>query len=510
MYSIPKTNPSQTKVIVQSKSISHFGGQSRDPKYRFCHSTCYISPLNAILLFGGFDHGYNYDDSRLLFLNDMTWYDIEYAVTLENPNNIPHWSALHTMVSNIILSDKDNDKDNDIDIDPIRNELEKQEKAKLDNINISADGTGGAELFDDNQCYHRLSRNKVDVYLFGGQYHDGGPYSYLNHLWRYTFYDAYDKKGGKNSNNNNNNDEQKTSTINHLNSGFIEMHKIPFSGTNSDADIPCARSQTYCWISDNKLFSYGGITADRKTGKTLNDLYFLDLKTYKWNKIEYGGIIPPPSYQAFEVTPGRIFNGRPIAYYDHLYRKLIVVHFDNDSSYNTINNSKNKHKNKKKKKDERFPVYGKNGCVVFILDLKTNEWKFLDKYNKPNSKNSKSNSLTNIFKSGKSSKNKNKDSSNDNNNNNNYGSVSKSHPPKLRGTRVARIGDLLVFIGGHYEVKRASDSNQVWCLKIPTCGASWEHERLVWIGYLKEKEKGPCPFAKLPKDVIRHLAKFFS
>ena len=118
----------------------HILMQGRDTKYVVYHSTFYISPSNAILLFGGFNHRYNHDGSRLLFVNDMTAYDIEYAVTLEY---IIQWSK----------------------------------------------------------------------------------------------------------------------------------------------DTPCARSQAYCWIIHDKLFTYGGSTAAEK-GKTLNDLYFLDLKAYT-------GIMPP-------------------------------------------------------------------------------------------------------------------------------------------------------------------------------------------------------------------------
>ena len=53
-----------------------------------------------------------------------------------------------------------------------------------------------------------------------------------------------------------------------------------------------------------------------------------------------------------------------------------------------------------------------------------------------------------------------------------------------------------------------SRTYDVWGLKIPTKG-SWEKERLLWIGYEKGNQN-KCPFAELPKDVIRHICKFLS
>ena len=103
-----------------------------------------------------------------------------------------------------------------------------------------------------------LERNNVDTYLFDGQYHDGEPHTYLDHVWC-TVYDTYTK-----------------SNITTLNTGFVECY---------ETDCKCERSisQSLCHIKDNKLFVDGGVTANATNCQTLSDLYFLDLKDHKLN-----------------------------------------------------------------------------------------------------------------------------------------------------------------------------------------------------------------------------------
>ena len=87
--------------------------------------------------------------------------------------------------------------------------------------------------------------------------------------------------------------------------------------SNKD-DVPCKRSQSHCWIKDNNLFVCGSGVADRKHGQTLNDLHFLDLQDYKWNKLNYNSAIPAPQMvQLFPATPN--------AYYDVSYGHHVKI-----------------------------------------------------------------------------------------------------------------------------------------------------------------------------------------
>eukprot|EP01084_Bolivina_argentea_P113050 201575_1 len=48
----------------------------RSPSCRFHHSSNYIPSINCILFFGGFDSQCNFNDTWLLSLNNLRWYEL--------------------------------------------------------------------------------------------------------------------------------------------------------------------------------------------------------------------------------------------------------------------------------------------------------------------------------------------------------------------------------------------------------------------------------------------------
>eukprot|EP01083_Nonionella_stella_P177679 625218_1 len=118
-----------------SKDFAHYkklqtSGQV--PSNRFAHTSNYIPPLNAILVFGGFDSKKNYNDARLLRLDDLTWYTLVYNTNID-------YRAHHCSATRIIYD-------------------------------------------------HNSQQNVFQCYIFGGQFCDGGPYVYHNTLFMFQFH----------------------------------------------------------------------------------------------------------------------------------------------------------------------------------------------------------------------------------------------------------------------------------------------------------------------------------
>eukprot|EP01083_Nonionella_stella_P080464 221159_1 len=107
------------------------------PSNRCAHACNYIPPLNAILMFGGFDSKMNYNDARLLRLDDLTWYNLVYDTSIDS--NII-WSRTHHCITTRITHD------------------------------------------------HNSQQNIFQCYIFGGQYCNGGPYVYHNTLFMFQFH----------------------------------------------------------------------------------------------------------------------------------------------------------------------------------------------------------------------------------------------------------------------------------------------------------------------------------
>ena len=112
--------------------------------------------------------------------------------------------------------------------------------------------------------------------------------------------------------------------------------------------------------------------------------------------------------------------------------------------------------------------HGENKGVIYVLDLQTRKWQFIE-HDK---------------------------------------SKLKEFPPYGPGMRLVRIGNLLVQIGGKYRLGYRKAGQQGWVLKIPT-RVSWERERLLWIGYLKNYNNEKCWFGTVPKDIVRLIVSFF-
>ena len=64
--------------------------------------------------------------------------------------------------------------------------------------------------------------------------------------------------------------------------GFVECYEM---------DCKYQRSQSRCWIKDNKLFVDGDVSANRKNIQALDDLHFLDFKDYKWYKLRCNNVV---------------------------------------------------------------------------------------------------------------------------------------------------------------------------------------------------------------------------
>eukprot|EP01083_Nonionella_stella_P072848 196574_1 len=123
------------EVYQVSKDFAHckkLQTQGQVPSGRFAHTSNYIPPLNAILMFGGFDSKMNYNDARLLRLEDLTWYNLASNTNID-------YRAYHCSATRIIYD-------------------------------------------------HNSQQNIFQCYIFGGQFCDGGPYVYHNTLFMFQFH----------------------------------------------------------------------------------------------------------------------------------------------------------------------------------------------------------------------------------------------------------------------------------------------------------------------------------
>ena len=238
-----------------------------------------------------------------------------------------------------------------------------------------------------------------------------------------------------------------------------------------------------CWIEIR------GVTANRTKGHSLTDLYYLDLDSLLWHKVEYRGRVRAPEQYDFNVVHHRVHIARPNAYIDRMYGKLIVIFhgkLQHRKPKAVVVNPNDEDDNGENKEDEILQKLISNGCipsyngpnrgVMYIFDLQTKKWQFVEH-----------NSSGKVY-----------------------------FPPNIFGYRLVRIGDLLVQIGGRtgkpnlstVARNRRKTGEGGWVLKIPT-RVSWERERLLWIGYLKNYNNEKCWFGTVPKDIIRLIVSFF-
>lgn len=332
-----------------------------------------------------------------------------------------------------------------------------------------------------------LSENKFECYLFGGMYCDGGPYKYHNDMYKFTFYQKND--------------------------GYFTCNKIIYNDDNKEDDqenIPCKRSQAYLWIDNDKngIYLYGGSYAT----STLNDLWFLDLNTFKWNKLKYNGILGGPPIYNLKPRNFRIASKRTPCYYNPDMNELIVIHYGplneiqnefikykgtlkqfnkilmkefekrekiiNDTKLND-ESKENEVINKKKPKLPKSAI-GKLQetliCTTFVLNLKTMKWNI-----KGRNKN-----LSSI--GNKSDK-----------------------PTKMIGTTcIIRIGEYLVQLGGGMRNNNLNYMRNIYMLKIPY--SMWKIERLLWIGHYSndDNDDNTSIFNKCAKDTIRLIISFLN
>jgi len=67
---------------------------------------------------------------------------------------------------------------------------------------------------------------------------------------------------------------------------------MSWKNRKTHGNIPSPRSQHSAAIYGNRMFVVGGTNSDR----ILNDVYFLDLETMFWTKVEVKGTLPPTSF----------------------------------------------------------------------------------------------------------------------------------------------------------------------------------------------------------------------
>eukprot|EP01084_Bolivina_argentea_P180511 311873_1 len=408
------------------KKLKSFGNV---PKQRFAHSAEYIAPIHAILFYGGFDSKSNYNDARLLFLQNMTWINLIYNANID-------FRAYHSTASRII--------------------------------------------YDDT-----LKTHKYEMYLFGGQFCNGGPYEYHNDLFKFTFYDKqYSEINLLNAANNN---EQNANN----NVGWFQCDQIQTFGTK-----PRPRSQCYSWINDNKFHVFGGCYDT----ETLNDLWILDLHSLMWTEIKYNGMIQAPLTERIKPINFRIHPARKPCYFDTVLNKLIVIHYGYlsyiQNKYvkcrdNVAEFEQRKYKQKKRKNNPFMAA-----TFIFMFDMISRKWDIIKL---------RQHDLKQI-------------------------------PPHIPLSTCIRIGQYMALIGGgctKSQLVRMKNKNNsqmnvltrnymhyLYFLKLPLYRInntiSWSRERLIWIGHLKMNKwkkyinKNECFLYKVPKQMILLIISFLN
>lgn len=430
------------------------GNKGSIPCCRWAHSAEYIAPLNAIIMIGGFDSTYNWNDIRLLFFNESQDIAAWYNLSLESDMRC---RALHSScVRYITLIDK--------------------EKG--------------------------LQRGLCQVYIFGGQYCRGGPYEYNNEVFCIQFYDkmkAYlpekEKYIGKS-------EEIKVTKM--TDKDYIDIkHAFVTGGIvetfgNDDDEYPQPRSQNFSFLDENmdKLWIYGGLNASTE----FNDLWYLDLNNMKWNKYNYSlmNILNPPSIQSLHARNFRLNLYGDLFYYSPKQQKLLVLHCV--AGQNTIDrmqavmkrqdiifarslhmihiNDDNKELSKRELEIMDKEIIKYNGFVkniidniywIYVLNLKNGEW--------------------DLIKDG----------------------VNNRLEYQIVASRLHRIGDKLWLIGGQDSGNqiKVNRLNNIIGFNIPSICISWKQERLIWIGNLKNDNNNKCKLSNLPKAIVGFILSFF-
>eukprot|EP01084_Bolivina_argentea_P067524 122950_1 len=425
------------------------------PCCRWGHTASYIAPLHAIIMIGGFDSTYNWNDIRLLFLSTNNKFGAWYQ--LSNRSNMD-CKALHSSTVRYVKI------------------INKQKK---------------------------LQRNLCEVYVFGGQFCDGGPYEYNNDVFRIQFYDELKALDGKIQNENKYVSE---------NENIYDGKKKPFVQTNTvstwseNEKYPPPRSQHFAFIdkTNNRYCIYGGLDSNTE----FNDLWYLDLITKEWNEIKYSihNILNPPNVNALNAHNFRLNLYGDKFFYSSNQNKLLVMHCvgDEDSlirsarmisamkTFKEIMNNrkmdvnddiKNDEKDNDKKQEElSMSIQTKviqtaeilkrikdNIYWIYIFDLERKIWDILV-------------------------------------------DIGKEKPQaEITGAVMHRIGDRLWLIGGKDQgaAVRINRLNNVKGISFPTISISWKVEREIWIGNLKNDNNKQCYIKYLPKEIIGVVLSFF-
>ena len=335
----------------------------------------------------------------------------------------------------------------------------------------------------DHRAYHASTSRLVTVadnhkwecYIFGGQYCAGGPYIYHNDVIKFTFYDKnYTESDAENDEDtifDIDDDKDEDEKL-----GYFECEILPNNGN----DEPRERSQSHSWIQDNYLYIYGGSYAT----STLNDLWRLDLNTNIWEEIEYRGVLGAPLTKRLRPIDYHVVSKRKACYYDKRLRQLFVVHFGElsgvqrqfmklggmDSLCEFESRLNDPEMRAEMKSDmDGGDKNGDDGCYIFVYDIRERMWMIMN--------------------------------CNDD----------KKAPKKGIGTtRIIRIGEFMVLMGGGTRSSKINYMKQLHLLKIPNYRVfnqmSWSRERLIWIGHYNDNSV----FNNCSKDIILLILSFLN
>ena len=410
VYEIDKSFASITRL----RPPSAVGNAQRIPCCRFSNSATFIPPIRCILFFGGFNSQSNFNDAALLSLDDNKWHSLEFDEYID-------YRAYHSTAS------------------------------RMRTVGNEQNGT---------------MRQQFEVYIFGGQYCNGGPYEYHNDIFKFTFSGFDGKKA----------------PVNHIRvvADGAET-SFPVQVTVKEVKVrgdvaPCPRSMSNCWIKGDNLYIFGGSRAE----SSLNDLWTLNLMTKKWTEIKYQGILGPPKTKKLIARNFQISGRRKPSYFDAERNELILIHYGAitgvqtlykecfDGNLEDFEEAVSSGKVKIKKGSGGMRALGE--CTVFSLNLNDMKWRI---------RNLPRNFMT--------------------------GNVHDAAPTASSGSsQMVRIGEYLVMMGGDRN-KRLKRLKDLYFLKIPV-RAGWCRERLLWIGY----EDDECVFSKCAKDVIQLIVSFLN
>ena len=180
----------------------------------------------------------------------------------------------------------------------------------------------------------------------------------------------------------------------------------------------------------------------------------------------------------------RVVSKRKACYYDKRLRQLFVVHFGElsgvqrqfmklgamDSLCEFESRLNDPEMRAEMKGDmDGGDENGDDGCYVFVYDIRERMWMIMS------------------------------------------GDNDKKAPKKEIGTtRIIRIGEFMVFMGGGTRSSKINYMKQLHLLKIPNYRVfnqmSWSRERLIWIGHYNDNSV----FNKCSKDIILLIVSFLN